>query len=189
MADVHIDPAVSAQLTEATHALYRAALALESVQTSTGAPVGGRCPFLTGITPPAPGDGPVSMLASPVAFDDALAGITEASDRLKGLEVPDLDSSNELAPDDLTIASVAASDAIEHPVRSDEFLQGLANDLNAVAIHGVFEAGLTLHGALQRTTDPRAREQIEEAIAILDQMIRKMRSVIFDRGRVEQRGG
>jgi hypothetical protein len=169
-------------LIEATHALYRAALALESVQSSTGVPVGGRCSFLAENIPSEPGDGPGSMLATPMVFDDALVGIAEANDTLKEVVLPDLGPADVLTEHDLTIGTFGPGAASTHPARSDEFLQELAADLNAVVIHAAFEAGLSLHGALQRTTDPRAVEQIEEAIATLDELIRKTRSVFFDHG-------
>ena len=185
MTDVQIDSALSAQLTEATHALYRAALALESVQSSTGAPPARRCPFLIEGELSKSGDGPGGMLGNPVAFDDALAGLAQANHMLKQIDIPDPDPAGETTEHDLTLRTFDHATASTHPARSDELLQELADDLNAVVIHGAFEAGLLLHGALQRTADPRAMEQIEDAIAILDEMIRKTRAVFYERGRVQ----
>ena len=186
MTDVQIDPALSAQLTEATHALYRAALALEGVQSSTGVPVASRCPFLLGEDLSRSGDVPAGVLAGPTAFDDPLAGIAQASEMLRQADIPDHGPSGEQTDHGVTIGTLDPAAASTHPARSDKFLQELADDLNAVVIHGIFEAGLSLHGALLRTTDPRAIELIQGAIAILDETISKTRSIAFDRGHTRE---
>ena len=56
MGDDRMDPALPVQLAEATHALYRAALALEGVQFSASATGGIRCPFLAESIATVPGD-------------------------------------------------------------------------------------------------------------------------------------
>jgi len=76
------------------------------------------------------------------------------------------------------------SDAVSgHGTPSQAFPHGPADDLHSVVVRGVFKAGLALHGAPQRTTDRWAAEQIEEAIAILDETIRKVRALVFGSGR------
>ncbi len=60
----------------------------------------------------------------------------------------------------------------------------LASELQAALVNGVFEAGLVLDGALLRcsdsSVDPMVVQKIEEAIAILDQVIVRTREVIVE---------
>ncbi len=182
MSDARVDPALSFQLTEATHALYRAALALESVRSPLGVPGGVRCPYLVEHRGWEQDDDPGGPHAAPVTLDDVLGEMAVASSSLEQIEVPDLGPAGVLTVEDLTIGTVDPRAVAVHPARSDEFLQKLGTHLEAVVIHGAFEAGLVLHGALQRTADPRAVEQIKEAIAILDETIRRTRVLVFDLG-------
>ena len=182
VADTSIDPALSVQLTEATHALYRAAIALEGVQSTMGEGAGVRCPFLAEYQLPDPGHGPGSMLTRRVSVDDPLSDIAEANDKLCQLEIPGLGPSGTRTADDPTTWNFDHDTVSTHELRNEEFLQELTEDLNAVVIHGVFETGLALHGALERTTDPDAKRLIEVAIATLDETIQKTRSTFFDRG-------
>jgi len=125
------------------------------------------------------------MLATPATIDDPLAEIARAADTLNQMEIADLGPTGEPTADDRTIWDFDHGAVSTHVARKDEFLEQLAENVNAVVIHGVFEAGLALHGALACTTDPRAKRLIEEAIATLDETIRKTRSTFFDRGQGE----
>jgi hypothetical protein len=180
VSDAPMDPALSVQLTEAAHTLYRAAVALECVQSSGGMLVGVRCPFLAANHPFDPDDGPGGMFANPIPSDEALADIAKATDTLRQLELPALDPTGVLTADHQVIGTIDHHVASVHPAGSDQFLQELAARLNADVIHGVIEAGLALHRALQRTTDARAVKLVEEAIAILDETVHKPRSAVFD---------
>jgi len=179
MGDDRVDPALSVQLAEATHALYRAALALESVQASASATGGIRCPFLAESIATVPGDDSVMLLPGDPAFDAALAGIIEADDEPEGVEATDAGPANVLASEGLSFVTPEPDAGQGHRAPSEEFLQNLATELNANVVRGIFEAGLLLHGLLQRTTDQQVVERIEEVITVLDETIRETRAVVF----------
>ncbi|MGA2835671.1 MAG: hypothetical protein ABSF84_03640 [Acidimicrobiales bacterium] len=180
MVDTTVGNDVAVQLIEATHALYRAAVALEAIRPATTmTSTGGRCPFLNEDPGPAQGPGATGRRTVGVHLDSALEDITSVRDVLSqvaagptarpaDLRAP-LDS--EVALEDLSATSERISLGRKIVARSDA-------DASAVVIHGIYEAGLALQGALQRSTDPRAIEQIKEAVVLLDQTIADYRTIV-----------
>ena len=74
------------------------------------------------------------------------------------------------------------------PVGSAEVIRALAEDhdriaqdMNDVVVHRIFAAGLDLQAALGLIGDRRGTDKIHHAIGELDQAIRDIRNVIFDR--------
>jgi signal transduction histidine kinase len=57
----------------------------------------------------------------------------------------------------------------------------IAQDMNDVVVHRIFAAGLDLQAALGLIGDHHGTDKIYHAIGELDQAIRDIRNVIFDR--------
>jgi hypothetical protein len=176
---VEVEGDTALQLIEATHALYRAAVALEGIRPEPGAPPISRCPYLVD------GDGKhlevgsAEMTSEEDAYRTALDGITRAY-----REVADLPTPEPVDPDPHPGAEVELNVAAPGPIAGDgpaarrtDLLDGLTSHLNKVVIHGIYEAGLALQSALQRTTEPSVAGKIEDAVVILDDTITQTRAV------------
>jgi signal transduction histidine kinase len=74
-----------------------------------------------------------------------------------------------------------AADTPEMTLRLTEDHDLIAEGLNDVVVHRLFSAGLTLEAALVLIGTHPAARKIEHAIGELDQAIRDLRSIVFDR--------
>ena len=89
-----------------------------------------------------------------------------------------------MSPSSATAASSLRAWSSRQQADQEGRLHLLASELQAALVNGVFEAGLVLDGALLRcsdsSVDPMVVQKIEEAIAILDQVIVRTREVIVE---------
>jgi PAS domain S-box-containing protein len=70
----------------------------------------------------------------------------------------------------------------EEQVRHIELLterERIANDLRATIVHRIFEAGLSIQGLLQLTSDPIASTRIQNAVDLLDETLKDIRTVVL----------
>lgn len=87
-------------------------------------------------------------------------------------------ASNRLAPAD---SGAVASAELTRYLTEDH--DRIAQGINDVAISRIFAAGLDLQAALELIGEHRAASKIWHAIGELDQAVRDIRGIIFDRNR------
>ena len=118
----------------------------------------------------------------PLRSDDTVAGVimvlrAEGAEQFRADQMPLLAS----FADHASIAlELAAKQRAQRQLDLFGDRDRIARDLHDHVIQRLFATGLGLESLLQRTTDPDVRGRLERAVGELDQVVRDIRTTIFD---------